>query len=475
MQHRRRSLKKGVTLIELVIVISLLGLVSATAFSLLFYGVKVVNESNKEIEIQHETRMVLYETTEIIRYATAVFTIPRSSFRADNLDSGWDYIGIIETELQPAQGGQPAVMGHEIVMYTFNKITGAHVPKVLLRANPGISYSFVFDKINPHNVDSLLQFSIEGFPEGSLDEFGQPRASLSVTTEVEARNSLQVIDLATPGDPAFAIAYRNDARQKSIVGHIVMVLDTSGSMADNLSGNPTSSKSRISILRTEANKLIDGFAQEDNIDIGLVPFATSANTPNSNPVPFYNAKTETTNLKSRINALDAVGGTNTGDGLRRAYWAFRTHNASVPSGVVAKNYIIILVDGVTTFASVVSNSDRSYYTIDGNVREGYLDRTDPRDTSGQIAGNGSSLDDKGTGYVNRIGLDLRSGGFAKAYVIGFSAISSELNSVNDIAAACGATADRVFRAGSQDDLSQVFDTIQQDIVNDLWYLQGPQI
>ncbi len=29
----------------------------------------------------------------------------------------------------------------------------------------------------------------------------------------------------------FAIAYRNDACQKSIVGHIVMVLDTSGSMA----------------------------------------------------------------------------------------------------------------------------------------------------------------------------------------------------------------------------------------------------
>ncbi len=34
-----------------------------------------------------------------------------------------DYIGIVEVEIQPAQGGQPAVMGHEIVMYTFNKIT----------------------------------------------------------------------------------------------------------------------------------------------------------------------------------------------------------------------------------------------------------------------------------------------------------------------------------------------------------------
>lgn len=462
---RNRHSKAGVTMVELIIAISLLSIISMTAFGFIMFGVNVVNESNDEIELQHSSRMVLYETSKIIRYASAVFTIPRSSFRADNLSSGWDYIGVI-----------PSADGNEIVKYTYNSITNTHIATVLLHAQPGINFEFVFDKINPHDVDSLLQFTIEGFPQGSVDEFGQPRSTLSVTSEVEARNSLQVIDLATELDPAFAIAYRNDDRQKSVIGHVVMVLDKSGSMADNLQGQPNRVPSRIEILKDEAKNLINAFAQEDNIDIGLVPFATSANTANNTPVAFYNSKSQAANLRSIINTLDAVGGTNTGDGLRRAYWAFKTHNATVPAGVTAKNYLIVLVDGVTTFASVISNDNRNYFTVDGNVRDdGYLDRTDPRNLNSQIAGNGSSLDSAGTAYVNAIGAMLRTGNFAKAYVIGFSAVSSDLNSVNDIAAACGAPSDRVFRAGSQDDLSLVFTTIQQDIVNDLWYLQGPDL
>ncbi len=43
---------------------------------------------------------------------------------------------------------------------------------------------------------------------------------------------------------------------------------------------------RISILQTEANKLIDGFAQEDNIDIGLVPLLHPLTHQNGLPVPF---------------------------------------------------------------------------------------------------------------------------------------------------------------------------------------------
>ena len=274
---KRNKNKTGVTMVELVIVISLLSIISMTAFGFIMYGVNVVKESNKEIDLQHSSRMVLYETSNIIRYASAVFTIPKSSFRADNLCSGWDYIGVI-----------PSANGNEIIKYTYNSITNTHIATVLLHAQPGIDFEFVFDKINPHDVDSLLQFTIEGFPEGSVDAFGQPRSTLAVTSEVEARNSLQVIDLASDIDPAYAIAYRNDDRTKSVIGHVVMVLDESGSMADNLQGLPNRVPSRITVLKNEANTLIDAFAQEDNIDIGLVPFATSANTAGNTPVAFYN-------------------------------------------------------------------------------------------------------------------------------------------------------------------------------------------
>ena len=106
------------------------------------------------------------------------------------------------------------------------------------------------------------------------------------------------------------------------------------------------------------------------------------------------------------------------------------------------------------------------------ARPFHLDRTDPRDTTGQIVGNGSSLDAKGTAYVNLIGQKLQDEN-VKVYVIGFSSLSSELESVNDIAEACGATPDAVFRAGTQGALTEVFDTIKADIINDLSSVIGP--
>jgi hypothetical protein len=413
---------------------------------------------------------LMQETSSIVRYASAVFTIPTSSFRADNLAEGWDYIGIQPVVITPAQDGNPAVLGNEVVQYTFNSTTKAHMPVVLLAAQVGVDYEFVFNRVDPQSSDTLLQFTVQSIPNGSVDEFGLPKAQLTVITEVEARNSLQVVDLSTPIDPAIAIAFRRQDRSVSVVGHVAMVLDNSGSMADNLAGN-NGTPSRISILKTETQTIVNSFAQESNIDISLIPFATSAN----DPYPFYNAHDSLSSLTGIINGFNAIGGTNTGDGLRRAYWNLKTHAAEVPSNVTVKSYVIVLVDGVTTFASVISNTNRSFVVDNRNVNEGYLDRSGENSSSGQIAGNGTYLDAKGTGYVNLIGAMLDSNSFSKVYVIGFSSIHSELDSVNDIAAACGAPSDRVFRADSQTALDIVLTTIRQDIVNDLWYLQGPPL
>jgi prepilin-type N-terminal cleavage/methylation domain-containing protein len=467
--HRKN--KRGVTLMELIVAMVIVAVIGITTLSILMFGSNALKASDKEVEFQFSTRMIFNETSNIIRYSSAVFTIPASSFRPGNLCAGWDYIGIHQVVVTPAQNGNPAVMGYEIVKYVFDAASNSHIPYVLMAAKPDVSYEFVFEKTNPQDVDSLLKFTVRTYPQGSLDEFGRPRPQLTVRSEVEAKNSLQVVDLASVLDPATAIAFRHQDRAKNVVGHIAMVMDKSGSMADNMAGQPNRVPSRISILKNEATSLIHSFAQEDNIDISLVPFSTSANNPSS----FYPSQTGESSLASIVNGFTALGGTNTGDGLRRAYWGLVTHNATVPTGIRVRNYVIVLVDGVTTFGSVVSNSNRNYFTADGNVREGYLDRTDPRDTTGQIVGNGSDLDSKGTAYVNTIGALLKTNSFAKTYVIGFSSLSSELDSVNDIADACGAPAERVFRADSQTALADVFETIREDIVNDLWYLQGPDL
>ena len=470
MNLRNHRKSKGFTLIELIVVLALLGLIATTASAMLWFGTDVVKASNKEYQFQFSTRMLMQETSSIVRYASAVFTIPTSSFRADNLAEGWDYIGIQQVVITPAQNGDPAVIGKEVVQFKYDTATKTHMAVVLLEAKPDMDYEFVFNRVDPQSSDTLLQFTVQSIPSGSVDEFGLPKAQLTIVSEVEARNSLQVVDLSTPIDPAIAIAFRRQDRSVSVVGHVAMVLDNSGSMADNLAGY-TGNPSRISILKTETQTIVNSFAQETNVDISLIPFATSAN----NPFPFYNAHNSLSSLTSIINGFTAYGGTNTGDGLRRAYWNLKTHAAEIAANVTVKSYVIILVDGVTTFASVISNSNRNYVVDNRNVNEGYLDRYGENSSSGQIAGNGSTLDAKGTGYVNLVGAMLNSNSFAKVYVIGFSSIHSELDSVNDIATACGAPASRVFRADSQTALDTVLTTIRQDIVNDLWYLQGPPL
>ncbi len=257
--------QSGFTLIELIVVMALLGVVAMTATLILWFGTGTLKASNDEYDFQFSTRLVMQKTTSVIRYASAVFTIPQSSFRADNLDTGWDYIGIQQVLITPAQNGNPAVYGKQIVQYRYDSATDTHIPYVLLTAKADVDYEIVFVMVNPNQADSMLQFSIKSYPAGSLDEFGQPRAQFSVSSQVESVNSLQVVDLSTPLDPAVAIAFRIQDRAANVVGHIAMVLDVSGSMADNLAGY-TGNPSRISILRSETQTLLNSFGLEDNIE-----------------------------------------------------------------------------------------------------------------------------------------------------------------------------------------------------------------
>ena len=466
MKATRIKRRRGVTLIELTIVILLVGVVGMVAFSFVSFGNKVMNESTKEFEFQFSTRSVLSLTSQTLRYATAVFTVPESKFDPDNLTEGWDYIGVVEAEVEPG------VMGHSIVRYTYDEETNDHTARVIVPAQNDIDFNFVFSKEDPNAIDSMVSFTIYSMPEGRFDEFGNPAPDLTITSEVDSQNSLQVKDWGTLMDPAIAVAFMTAERGQSVVGHIAMVLDTSGSMAETLAGYSPgyNNKSRYEILQEESNTLVSSFAQENNIYISLVPFATSAN----NPYDFYHAKSNLAALEYEIDHLTPsgpIGGTNTGDGLRRAYWNLQNYGLTVGNGTIVRNYVIVLVDGVTTFASVISNSNRNFVLSNGNVDEGYLDRS-PYDSNGQIAGNGSSLDPKGTAYVNAIGSMIDDENM-KVYVIGFSSISSELDSVSDIAAACGASESNVFRAGSQGALTEVFDAIRADIINDLASVIGP--
>ncbi|MCH4886381.1 VWA domain-containing protein [Acidaminobacter sp. JC074] len=454
---------QGFSLIEILIVLALTSVIIMLGFSMMIFGRSTINRSVDEYEFQHEIRSTMQQTSDVIRYATAVFTIPKSSFHKDNLDDGWHYIGVQEKEMSPG------VKGSEIVKYTYEEGIG-HTSTVLLDAIPNVNYKLQFNKRDEDSDSSLLEFTIKTYPMSDDDDYGLLEPIDEFITEVEALNSLQVIDLSSPPyDPSVAIAFKNTERSQNFVGHVAMVLDKSTSMTRDIYGERTNreDEKRINILKTEAKALIDAFSSEENIDISLVPFSGEANDPRA----FQNVNTNSAALKSYIDAMVANGSTNTGDGLRRAYYMLDEHNDTVGYYVTPKNYVIVLVDGVTTAASVYDPdaSDVDFIISDGNVAEGDLE------SSQVLWSQGWDLLDEGTEYVDLIGTQyLAKDDFAKVYVIGFSSKNGDLNSLRDIALACNAE-NRQYVAGDSDELQEVFNEIRSDIVNDLWYLKGPEL
>lgn len=458
---KRFSKNAGMTLVEVIVATALMGMVVAGAYSLINFARLYLEKSKQEYEFQFSTRYTLQKTTDVVRYSSAVFAIPADKFSADHLDEGWDYIGI--------EGDN----GEEIVKYTYDDATSTHIRTVLVPAQQNVRYEFVFSRVNPDDQDSLLQFTIRSYPTGTSDERSESIPMVTITSEAQIQNSLQIIEVGAGGlESAGAIAFRSEERASTAVGHVAMVLDNSGSMAWSMSGSyyPSAGNSRLDILKGQACILIDGFSSQDNIDVKLVPFATSANR--STGYAFRNASTYRDALKTDINSFSANGGTNTGDGLRQAYYAL-LDNTSTSLGATTYNYLVILVDGVTTFASVNSNTDRSFYIGDDTVDE------DRINYGGQIAGNGSDLDTQyGEPYVNLMGGYIKGlPNLRGVYVIGFSAVSSDLNSVGDIATACSShdLPAAVYTADGTAALESVLRDIRQNIVSDLWFLQGPRL
>lgn len=479
--------RKGLTLLELILTIALIGLIVPIGTNIFLLGNKYQKVIASEAEMQANTRLVSEQVNNIVRFATKTHTIPRSSFQysGDGVrDPNTSYIGITKA-------------GHVVI----DEPGGAGQPRkiqYLAKKQPDIDYDIVFDKAldaDGNEMDKIISYSIVGKKDGKIVS--------EIVSKVDVLNSVNIDHLGTPSDPAVAIAYSmidpgsQEWIEMSPDAYITLVLDKSGSMAWDMSGKNTSinNNKRIGILKEKALKMVDRLAALDfNIYVSIVPFSDNAN----NPHDFKNLQVaaELNEVKSIINNLNADGATNTGDGIRRAYYRLKNKADSLKSSGQIDDYsditqhMMILVDGETntetrkitgTFLGLWVTSE-SITSEDGNTNNSIS--VGNRRTVG--------VSDNNNTYVNFIGNNLVKSykytdeGVQKqainTFVIGFSSLTKDHNSLQAIGTAVNGknfehsgSMKPYILATDADELDFAFEQFESEVENSLWVITRPQL
>jgi prepilin-type N-terminal cleavage/methylation domain-containing protein len=136
--------KQGVTLIELVVSLALLGLVLSLGSSMLISFFHVPAKAANEYDIQSNLRLLTQQVNTTIRDASATFALYRTN--SNNLTSGWNYI--------------IAARDHTALLNT----AGMRQPTIMTRlpswSRRMVTFDLVIVKNNPPDADRLLQYRI---------------------------------------------------------------------------------------------------------------------------------------------------------------------------------------------------------------------------------------------------------------------------------------------------------------------------
>lgn len=571
---KRKNIKRGFTMMELIIAISLGLMVLALGTQLIFSSSKGSVFATKEKELQDANRIFLEYTNNSIKYSTAVFTVPTKTFNAtDNskLSKDWNYIGIKKDVVIPGRltssgkehkaqtalvdlkyVGSGAVapsvsLGENQTLITAIKSGGEklyYVQTIIAFSEEVNGTEFVYDVVFSKTDSNKFSSSREGkgldykLNVKAMNGTGTTKTEVdygTVLSKITALNSLQVVDKGTPENPAVALAYRTDNIVKNkggVYGVVSMVVDTSGSMEYNIEGNLKQNvpigQQRITILKKNAKELLDRFSITKNTDVMIIPFATTTKKTGGKFPEFYSASLEKTRLENEIQSLAAVGGTNTGDALRYAFYKMGEHNQTITRDY--KDYLIILVDGASS-SSVVTNpiivnnkhvqsfdflDNNKFYnnTDDPNLKKDkkYIMQTfvNPRTgnpSSTVLLKPPSKYDgfqcnqymEHGKNYVTHIAKNLYDNPYAKisnrdsaaaidrmikegnVFLIGFSKDVVNDPALKKIAedfhidTKAQGDQKRYFEATSAVDLSNALAGIGAAITKDLWMINGPEL
>lgn len=239
---------------------------------------------------------------------------------------------------------------------------------------------------------------------------------------------------------------------------IVVVVDTSGSMDYKLDGSEarySQDKTRMGILKEtliskDNNGFIDKFQGSSNVKIALVSYNTKADIKNG--FVNMNNSDQLSNLKGAVSNLNAKGATNTGDGLRRAYWILKNS-----PNIKAEKYIVLMTDGAPTGYSCDYNNNSWYKDVDFKYNDGDADEYYYSNGEEDIGGNAILYSKNMASKISNDNLKINS------YVVGFS---NGINS-NKLQQISSSLKGVYKEAKTADDIKMVYDKIANEIKMDI--------
>ena len=453
---------KGITLVELIIVMSLVAMVLGIAGTFINFSFVSEKKTVNEYKIQSDLRLATEIINKEIRNSVVDFTLPADKFAHANdiANKSWSYLGIENNK--------------DIVKYIPNE-SGVDRRQLLFSADSGINYTLNFVK-NVNNK-KLLEYTITAYDTSNNN------SKVTISSQAEALNAIAVDEGGSLNNPAVAIAYRTGEVPTATrsTAAVAIVMDNSGSMAQNMAGGTTwtDSLKKGSILQTNVRSVLDIFAGVENVNVSLIPFSDNANS--SKPwvkITSQNVESVKSDLGTSINGN---GGTNMGDAMRRAYFNLQSFNTSNP-GITIKNYMILVTDGSPTYAS--GTRSQGYHETWNIANWPYL-ISSANVQDGNIWGDGSECSQNITNsmdYVNKVGAQLIVTNATlkiKTYIIGLSSDATELPRLTETAISCTKDSDPrinafpVYVAGNTEELAIALKNISDSILTEQWHIEGP--
>ena len=432
-----KKIQKGYTLTEIIIAIiltSMVGLLIGLVFNTMFSGRNIIE---REASIQSEMRTSMQYVDRTIGKATSVFVLDESKYGKDvRKTEGWNYIG-----LSPD--------GKKVINYIWNKSTKSWNESVLgTNSLYDMQLDLEFKADESYQDNRLINYNLTG-------QYKNSKNKLSIDTAISALNTKQVISKVAKGKKGIALAYRNDPIEGQVNTAVSFVFDTSGSMAYGLWNQklePTDSRTRMNILKTKANLLVDDLKEIGNVSVNLVRFSGDASYIQED---FVELDKDTDTIKTKIKALPTSWITNPGDGLRYGLVSLQRNPAQL-------KYVVLLTDGIPN-AYTASPDGIGKYDLTANF---------PTNGKQIKADQPVSLT---TEYVGQVAKTFGSG-VKRISVIGFSGNVKEIKDGQKIAdqiKTVGKVESTFVIATNEAALEQTFADIKKQIQQDLWFVSGP--